>query len=152
MIHFFSLNILIASVEHQTYFDPNDFFFLFSLVLFIPEKITNSDLCAERLSPTLLVKMKWLAVFCLCFCVFLNGQTNVNGFDLKDISKSAKDAVGGIVNKIPDVIPSPEDFFQSAKNVIAGYPFDIAAKLINMFCKFFLLYKSAKAKKFSLMI
>lgn len=42
--------------------------------------------------------------------------------------------IGGIM-KIPDVIPSPEDMFQSAKNLIAGYPADLAARAINTFCK-----------------
>lgn len=60
--------------------------------------------------------------------------TNSYSLDLKDIGKSVVDATKGIANKIPDVIPSPEEFFQSAKNAIAGYPFDIAFRAINQFC------------------
>lgn len=55
-------------------------------------------------------------------------------FGIKDIGKSIADASKGIANKIPDVIPSPDEFFQSAKNVIAGYPFDVAFRAINQFC------------------
>lgn len=30
----------------------------------------------------------------------------------------------GVADKIPEVIPSAEVFFQSAKNLIVGYPFE----------------------------
>lgn len=33
-------------------------------------------------------------------------------------------AVMGVADKIPEVIPSAEVFFQSAKNLIVGYPFE----------------------------
>lgn len=52
-----------------------------------------------------------------------------------EIGQSVINATIGNILKIPEVIPSPEDIFQSAKNLIAGYPFDIAARAINTFCK-----------------
>lgn len=52
-------------------------------------------------------------------------------FNLKDVGRSAVNlgtsAVNiakGVAEKIPDVIPSADDFFQSTKNLIAGYPFE----------------------------
>jgi len=41
----------------------------------------------------------------------------------------------GIVKKVPDVIPTPEALFQASKNVVAGYPFDVAFRIINVFCR-----------------
>lgn len=43
---------------------------------------------------------------------------------LKNIGKSTIDVTKGVLEKIPDVIPSAEDLFQSGKNLIAGYPFE----------------------------
>lgn len=62
--------------------------------------------------------------------------------DLKDVGKSVADTAKGVIAKIPDVIPNAEDFFQSAKNVIAGYPFDLAFRAINSFCEFLLFNSS----------
>lgn len=53
-----------------------------------------------------------------------------------DIGSSVINATIGNVLKIPEVIPSPEDIFQSAKNLFAGYPFDIVARAINTFCEY----------------
>lgn len=43
---------------------------------------------------------------------------------LKNVGKSVVDVTKGVAAKVPDVIPSIEDIFQSAKNLIAGYPFE----------------------------
>lgn len=69
------------------------------------------------------------------YAVFALAVSQCNAIDLKDVGKSVVDAAKGVANKIPDVIPSPEEFFQSAKNIIAGYPFDVAFRAINQFCK-----------------
>lgn len=42
--------------------------------------------------------------------------------DLLNIGRSAVDLATGIIEKIPDVIPSKEALFQYSKNVVAGYP------------------------------
>lgn len=44
---------------------------------------------------------------------------------LKDLGKSAADIVTGVVEKLPDAIPSAEDLFQFGKNVLTGYPFEM---------------------------
>lgn len=44
---------------------------------------------------------------------------------LKDLGKSAADIVTGVVEKLPDAIPSAENLFQFGKNVLAGYPFEM---------------------------
>lgn len=48
----------------------------------------------------------------------------IESLNLADIGKSATDVAKGVIEKIPDAIPSPEDFFQAGKNLIAGYPFE----------------------------
>ena len=78
-------------------------------------------------------EMKWFAIVTvLLVSQVVRGQS----FGVGDIVQSAKDAVTGVAAKIPDAIPSAEDMFQSAKNLIAGYPFDAAFSAINLFCKF----------------
>lgn len=56
--------------------------------------------------------------------------------DFMDIGRSATDVAKGIIEKIPDAIPKPEDLFQTGKNLIAGYPFEQVFSAINTFCKF----------------
>lgn len=63
--------------------------------------------------------MKFFIVFLLVFRLY----TVTESLDLQDIGKSAADAAKGIIEKIPDAIPKPEDLFQAGKNLIAGYPF-----------------------------
>lgn len=45
-------------------------------------------------------------------------------FSLADIEKSFSDITTGMVKKIPDIVPSKEDFFEKGKNFIIGYPFE----------------------------
>lgn len=58
-------------------------------------------------------------------------------YEFGDLSKGTIGATTGIIGKVPDVIPTPTEFFQTSKNLAAGYPFDVAFQLINAFCKFF---------------
>lgn len=67
----------------------------------------------------------------MLFCVPINTSEILPG----DIGKFIFDTAKGIVSQIPAAIPSPEDFFQITKNVIAGYPFDIAFRIVNAFCE-----------------
>lgn len=64
--------------------------------------------------------MKGFLLFLLVFKLYTSTET----LDLGDISKSAADVAKGVIEKIPDAIPSPEDLFQAGKNLIAGYPFE----------------------------
>lgn len=57
------------------------------------------------------------------------------GFSLGDVGKSLTDTAKGVASQIPNVIPTPEEFFQLSKNVIAGYPFDVAFRIVNTFCE-----------------
>lgn len=43
---------------------------------------------------------------------------------VKNLGVSAVNIVKGVVEKIPDAIPSAEDLLQYGKNAIAGYPFE----------------------------
>lgn len=44
--------------------------------------------------------------------------------NVRNLGVSAVNIVKGVVEKIPDAIPSAEDLFQYGKNAIAGYPFE----------------------------
>lgn len=65
----------------------------------------------------------------------------IESFNLQDIGKSATDVAKGVIEKIPDAIPSPEDLFQAGKNLIAGYPFEQVCVLQN--CFLFSIFRSA---------
>lgn len=83
------------------------------------------------------IKMRQILIGCMCIALTFSSQLHVNSLEINfsDISKSVTDTTNGILSKLPDVIPSPDDLFQSTKNVIAGYPFDIMSRAINQFCK-----------------
>lgn len=57
------------------------------------------------------------------------------GISLGDVGKSLTDTAKGVASQIPNAIPTPEDFFQLSKNVLAGYPFDAAFRIVNTFCE-----------------
>lgn len=44
---------------------------------------------------------------------------------LKDVGQSAVDILTGVVEKIPDAIPSAADLVQFGKNMLTGYPFEM---------------------------
>lgn len=89
--------------------------------------------------------MRLFRVSSVISILFLVYADNVIGLSLKlpDIGRAVIDTGVGVVSKVPDVIPRPEDLFQLGKNAIAGYPFDLAFKAINTFCK----YKIRRIKK-----
>lgn len=66
----------------------------------------------------------------------------IESFNLQDIGKSATDVAKGVIEKIPDAIPSPEDLFQAGKNLIAGYPFEQVCNLSFFFCFFCAIKKN----------
>lgn len=69
-------------------------------------------------------------------CILILKCSNISeSLDLQDIGKSAADVAKGIIEKIPDAIPKPEDIFQAGKNLIAGYPFEQVFSAINTFCR-----------------
>lgn len=79
--------------------------------------------------------MKLSVVFGLVFSVLLVHSVHCLSFGIRDIGKSLIDTGKGVIDKVPDVIPSADTLFQLGKNAIAGYPFDVAFKVINTFCK-----------------
>ncbi|XP_031628398.1 vitellogenin-2-like [Contarinia nasturtii] len=68
------------------------------------------------------------------FVVALYSSGTDCAFDWGHIGKSSVDIVSGVVQKIPDAIPSPKELFETGKNLIAGYPFEYAFSAINTFC------------------
>lgn len=81
--------------------------------------------------------MKIALVFVLCVSVLLRTKC-VSSNVLTDAAKSTVDIVSGVAKKIPDAIPSADAIFSASKNLIAGYPFEVAFKAINLFCKYFI--------------
>lgn len=77
--------------------------------------------------------MKFIVIFIYILHLFATSEP----LNLKDIGKSATDVAKGIIEKIPDAIPKPDDIFQAGKNLIAGYPFEQVFSAINTFCKRF---------------
>lgn len=56
-------------------------------------------------------------------------------FCSKDVVKSVSDIVEGVVSKIPAAIPTPREYFQMKKNLLVGYPFVVAFRIVNTFCE-----------------
>lgn len=75
--------------------------------------------------------MKFFLLFLFIFKFYVVTES----LDLADIGKSAADVAKGVIEKIPDAIPKPEDLFQTGKNLIAGYPFEQIFSAINTFCE-----------------
>lgn len=74
--------------------------------------------------------MRFFLVLILVFKFYTVSES----LSFKDISQSAADVAKGVIEKIPDAIPKPEDVFQAGKNLIAGYPFQQVFSAINTFC------------------
>lgn len=72
-----------------------------------------------------------MKLFLLCL-ILLKFSTSTESIDLKNIGKAAVDVTKSVAEKIPDVIPSPSEFFEYSKNVIAGYPFELVS--VKVFC------------------
>lgn len=92
----------------------------------------------DRLIPSAFqfAAFRWMRMkYVILVLVLAQFYSNVDPLDLKDVGKSTVDVVKGVVNKIPDVIPKPDDIFQGGKNLIAGYPFEQLFSAINSFCK-----------------
>lgn len=58
------------------------------------------------------------------FLLVFKINSHAEPIDLQEIGKSVTDIAKGVIEKIPDAIPAPEDIFQAGKNLIAGYPFE----------------------------
>lgn len=79
--------------------------------------------------------MKLLLVFFIVFCSIHVQNSHCFSFGLKDIYESAKYTAWGVFRKAFDIIPTPEQVFEKGKNAVAGLPFEMAFKIINICCK-----------------
>ncbi|KAJ6640105.1 Vitellogenin-1 [Pseudolycoriella hygida] len=103
-----------------------------------------SVLKSERWNINLLA-MNIPLIFVLCSSVLLqSGIVWANIFT--SVAKSTVDIASGVAQKIPESIPSPEALFSSSKNLLVGYPFEVAAKAINIFCSAALSENQIKPK------
>ncbi|XP_055370780.1 vitellogenin-3-like [Condylostylus longicornis] len=55
-------------------------------------------------------------------------------YSLRGVFDTATNVTGGILKKVPKYIPSVSEVWTLGKDVIAGYPFEIASELINKVC------------------
>lgn len=79
--------------------------------------------------------MRILLVFALVFQFYsVSESISLETFNLGNIAKSTIDVTVGNLQKIPDILPSPQDVFQSGKNLILGLPIQEALSLVNQFC------------------
>lgn len=74
---------------------------------------------------------RFLHIFSIFILLFTLNATSPMSV-LNDVGRSAVSK--GVIGRIPEVIPKPEDIFQAGKNLIAGYPFEKAFDVINTFC------------------
>lgn len=54
---------------------------------------------------------------------------------LGDVLSTAVGVKKGVISSVGNVIPSVDGAIETGKNVLAGYPLEAAAKLINTVCK-----------------
>lgn len=52
-----------------------------------------------------------------------------------DVFKLGKQAGGGIINKVPDLIPTPENIYNIGKQTLIGLPFELLISGIDKLCK-----------------
>ncbi|XP_067639517.1 vitellogenin-3-like [Eurosta solidaginis] len=69
--------------------------------------------------------------FCLAITLLAIGCYS---FSLGDVGKSFKDVVVGVGKDVANTIPTPEKMFESSKNLIIGYPFEVVSSSINTIC------------------
>lgn len=53
-----------------------------------------------------------------------------------DVLKLGAEAGGGIINKVPDLIPTPENIYNIGKQNLIGLPFELLISGIDKLCKF----------------
>lgn len=76
--------------------------------------------------------MKYFLVVLFIFALY----SPTESLSLKNIGKSAVDVAKGVVEKIPDAIPSFDTLLQGSKNLIVAYPFEKVAYLVPIFFEF----------------
>lgn len=53
-----------------------------------------------------------------------------------DVGTLSANVGKGIINKIPDLIPTPENLYQIPKQALLGLPFELLLSGIDQLCKF----------------
>lgn len=81
------------------------------------------------------MKLSYVLNAVVVFSVVLVQNGHCLSFSIGDVGKSIISTGVGTLEKVPDVIPTPDGLFQLGKNAVAGYPFDVAFKIINTFCR-----------------
>lgn len=69
---------------------------------------------------------------------FLNFCVNV------DVLKLGKTAGEGIIQKVPDLIPTPENLYMISKQTLIGLPFELLLSGLDKLCMYFALILSKR--------
>lgn len=84
------------------------------------------------------------AVWLICL---LNDANKVASLSLEgvknkteDVAKLAGNVAKGVVEKIPDLIPTPENLYNIGKQTLVGLPFELLIAGIDKLCKSILYY------------
>jgi hypothetical protein len=61
---------------------------------------------------------------------------------ISDVSKLGAKAGAGIIKKVPDLIPTPENVYSLSKQTLIGLPFELLLSGIDKLCKslYFIFY------------
>ncbi|XP_039962015.1 vitellogenin-3-like [Bactrocera tryoni] len=78
------------------------------------------------------VRVNMIALLFIAFAVATQAQGGL--FGITDVGKSLKDIATGVSKDVTSYIPTPEGIFESSKNLLAGYPFEVASSAINTIC------------------
>ncbi|XP_037921197.1 vitellogenin-2-like [Hermetia illucens] len=70
----------------------------------------------------------------LLIVIIILNLITCNAAGLSDILNSAKNIATGTAKKLPDFLPTPKFLVQTTKEIVAGYPFEVALKAINQLC------------------
>jgi hypothetical protein len=86
------------------------------------------------------MKLSIIVIYCLATtaihqCDALPGLGSLAG-KVADVGKLSGRAGVGIVKKIPDLIPTPENLYQVSKQTLIGLPFELLLSGIDKLCKF----------------
>lgn len=80
--------------------------------------------------------MQHFGRFLFKFLIVLHISVKGARYNLMDLSNEIFDATKGALESLPTTIPTPGEFFELSKNVVIGFPYQIAFELINRFCKY----------------
>lgn len=85
--------------------------------------------------------MRFPKLIILLFCLL--HTSNVRTFSLEDIKNKTEDVLKlgaktgeGLLKKVPDLIPTPENIYNVGKQTLIGLPFELLLSTIDKICEY----------------